>query len=150
MIMRKIHLFILLNLFAIVVTKAQSVMEMVRSPQITDMIRYDNTPVALNSGRLDLNIPLIGIEDKDFKFPVTARYNSAGFMPSKPETVLGLNWSLVLGGVIYREVKGIPDDFDEFDIKGFLHIIKDKKNYNPQTILNNPDQYIGFGTTQFF
>ena len=125
-------------------------MELVRSPQITDMIRYDNTPVALNSGRLDLNIPLIGIEDKDFKFPVIASYNSAGFIPSKPEAVLGLNWSLALGGVIYREVKGIPDDIDDFDVKGFLHIIKDKRSYDQQAIINNPGQYIGFTPTQHF
>lgn len=148
--MRKIHLFILLNLLGSMVTKAQSAMELVRPPQITDMIRHDNTPVALCSGRLDLNIPLIGIEDKDFKFPVTASYNSAGFMPTKPETILGLNWSLALGGVIYREVKGIPDDIDDFSIKGFLHIIKDKKNYDHQAIMNNPGQYLGFVPTQFF
>lgn len=150
MLMKKIHLFILINLLGFMATKAQSVMELVRSPQIADMIRYDNTPVALNSGRLDLTIPLIGIEDKDFKFPVTANYNSTGFIPSKPETILGLNWSLALGGVIYREVKGIPDDIDDFDIKGFLHILKDKKYYNQQAILNNPEQYIGFAQTQFF
>lgn len=135
-------LFLFLNIGVCVVINAQTAMELVRSPQVTDMIRYDNTPVALNSGRLDLNIPLLEISDKDFKFPVMACYNSTGFIPSKPETVLGLNWSLTFGGVIYREVKVIPDDTDGLDKKGFLHFIKDKQSYNPQIIMNNINEHI--------
>lgn len=122
----------------------------IRSPQVADMIRYDNVPIAKNSGRLDLNIDLIGIDDSDFEMPVKACYNSSGFIPSKPESCIGFNWSLSYGGVIYREVKGIPDDIgaDSYHIekKSFLHLIKNKYIYSQESVFNNPSQYLSFPT----
>lgn len=130
--------------------KAQeSASDIIRSPQVADMIRYDHTPVALNSGRLGLNIPLLALEDPDFSFPVTAGYNSAGFMPSKPESCIGLNWSLSMGGVIYREVRGMADDLNlsiDGNLKGFLHLLKENKSYNPQSVAATPSQYLSFMT----
>ncbi len=118
----------------------------IRSPQVADIIRYDNTPIAKNSGRLDLNIPLLDLEGSTFKFPISINYNSSGFVPSKPETCVGLNWSLIAGGVIYREIRGMPDDIDKdynfIDKRGFLHIIKDNLNYNQNNVFNNPAQYL--------
>lgn len=145
--MKKIfYLFLLANIIACISARSQeSPTDIIRSPQVADMIRYDNTPVALNSGRLDLNIPLLALEDPDFSFPVTACYNSAGFMPAKPEGSIGLDWSLSMGGVIYREVRGMADDLEGNDnMKGFLRLLKDKKSYNPQSVAANPSQYLSF------
>lgn len=145
--MKKIfYLFLLANIIMCISVRGQeNPTDIIRSPQVADMIRYDNTPVALNSGRLDLNIPLLALEDPDFNFPVTACYNSAGFMPAKPEGTIGLDWSLSMGGVIYREVRGMADDLEGNDnMKGFLRLLKDKKSYNVQSIAANPSQYLSF------
>lgn len=145
--MKKIfYLFLLANIIMCISVRGQeNPTDIIRSPQVADMIRYDNTPVALNSGRLDLNIPLLALEDPDFNFPVTACYNSAGFMPAKPEGTIGLDWSLSMGGVIYREVRGIADDLEQVgNMKGFLRLLKDKKSYNPQLVAANPSQYLSF------
>lgn len=144
----KFTLFLLTALLASATAVAQeSPADIIRSPQVADMIRYDNTPVALNSGRLDLNIPLLTLDDPDFKFPVTASYNSVGFMPTKPESSIGLNWSLAMGGVIYREVRGMADDLSgDGNLYGFLHLLKDKKSYNQETVAANPFQYLYFLT----
>lgn len=142
--------FLIINLLFCFGTKAQeNATNIIRSPQVADMIRYDHTPVALNSGRLGLNIPLLTLEDPDFSFPVKANYNSAGFMPSKPESSVGLNWSLSMGGVIYREVRGMADDLTlsgDGNLKGFLHLLKENKSYNPQSVAANPSQYLSFMT----
>ena len=142
--------FLIINLLFCFSTKAQeSASDIIRSPQVADMIRYDHTPVALNSGRLGLNIPLLTLEDSDFSFPVTAGYNSAGFMPSKPESCIGLNWSLSMGGVIYREVRGMADDLNlsgDGNLKGFLHLLKENRSYNPQSVAASPSQYLSFMT----
>lgn len=151
--MKKIFiLFLLTHIIACITASAQeSPVDIIRSPQVADMIRYDNTPVALNSGRLDLNIPLLTLEDPDFSFPVTASYNSAGFMPTKPESSIGLNWSLSMGGAIYREVRGMADDLEgDANLRGFLHLLKDKKSYNPQSVASNPSQYLNFITGPAF
>lgn len=116
-------LYILLILLFTAVTKiyAQDDIEStVKSPQVADMIRYGNNPVSMYSGRLDLQIPLLSVEDTDFSFPVSLIYNSSGFMPMKDDGLTGLNWSLSCGGSIVREVKGFPDDMPVF--------------YNPETL----------------
>lgn len=145
--MKKIfYLFLLANIMICISLRGQeNTTDIIRSPQMADMIRYDNTPVALNSGRLDLNIPLLSLDDPNFNFPVKACYNSAGFMPAKPEGTIGLDWSLSMGGVIYREVRGMADDLEGDDnMKGFLRLLKDKKSYNPQSVAANPSQYLSF------
>ena len=120
----------------------------VRSPQSADMLRYGNVPISKNSGRLNLDIDLLSVEDRDFNLPISIRYNSAGYIPSKAEGLVGLDWTLIAGGGIYREVRDVPDDWDaEPGIgnnvrKGFLHIIKDGVNLNKELIYNNPTQYM--------
>lgn len=119
------------------------------SPQVAAIMRYDNMPIAQNTGRIDLSIPVVDFLDPDFDFPITLSYNSGGFKPSDPEGIVGLNWSLNFGGIIYREVRGVPDDIDTVDdffitdginalrdrsLKGFLHVRemnlgKDYKDY---------------------
>lgn len=118
------------------------------SPQVADIIRYDNTPVSLNSGRLDLQIPILNkFIDKDFSFPISLSYNSSGFKPSEPEGNVGLHWSLIMGGTIYREVRGIPDDYDGtvFDraqylkVRGFLRLANGyTTNTTSQSLFENP------------
>ncbi|MDR2950603.1 MAG: RHS repeat protein [Prevotella sp.] len=117
------------------------------SPQVADMIRYDNTPVSLNSGRVDLQIPVLNkFSDKDFSFPISLSYNSSGFKPSEPEGNVGLHWSLIAGGTIYREVRGVPDDYDgtwcdqeAHHIRGFLRLAKDyTTGTTAQSMFENP------------
>ena len=82
----------------------------VYSPQTAEMIRFDNTASELYSGKIDLNIPLISFHDPDFDLSMILHYNSGGFKPSEPDNFVGMNWSLMVGGIIYRDVKGIADD----------------------------------------
>jgi len=124
----------------------------VRSPQSADMIRYGNVPIAKNSGRLDLSIPLLAIDDPDFNFPLSIRYNSSGYIPSKAESAVGLDWSLIAGGAIYREVRDTPDDLyisGEGNKKGFLRILKEGVNLDKNQIFNNPSQYIQLTMSTF-
>ncbi len=141
----KTYLCFILSLGLFLHAKAQNKYDLaIRSPQAADIIRYDHVPVAKNSGRLDLNIPLLDLNETPFDMPIGIQYNSSGFMPAKAESSVGLNWSLAAGGAIYREVKGMPDDQDKDNLlgkKGFLHIIRDNLRYDQTVFFNNPSQY---------
>lgn len=78
----------------------------VKSPNVSDFIRYGNIPVKMYTGELDLNIPLLNHEDIN----LSLSYNSSGFMPNKRSGIVGLNWNINGIGMISREVRGIPDD----------------------------------------
>lgn len=123
------------------------------SPQAEGMIQYDNTPVQMYTGRIGLSIPVSRIEDKDFNFPLSISYNSAGFRPAEPDNYVGRNWSLNTGGVVYRTVRGIPDDIEnyferdhngEYSINGFMKVLGNGKfnmNEMKSDIRSNPYKY---------
>lgn len=92
-----------------------------RSPQVADMMRFGDVPIAMNSGRLDLSIPITKLQDPDFDIEIGLNYNSSGFMPMKRDGCVGLNWSLNNIGSITREVKGMPDDqvLSGFSLSGY-------------------------------
>lgn len=124
----------------------------VYSPQVAEMIRYDRTSLQLNTGCVDLNIPLTEWSDPDFDFPVSIFYDSSGFRPRDTDNYVGRNWMLGIGGVVYRKVNGIPDDMQHFPepvgkekrIDGFLNVLG--KHYfdldqMEKTFLDNPYRY---------
>lgn len=83
----------------------------VYSPQVEAMMRYDNSNVNLNTGTVSLTVPLVEFDDPDFDLDVSLTYSSDGFKPLQPDNYVGMGWRLDCGGVITREVNGIPDEF---------------------------------------
>lgn len=125
------------------------------SPQVAGVIRYDNIGTPLNSGLVDLNIPLIAYKDRDFDFPIALKYDSQGFKPADSGNFVGLNWILSCGGIIHREIMGIPDDLYKMrhplyneQVKGFLHICDASKNpfftslADKSEVLKDPSKYL--------
>lgn len=122
----------------------------VRSPQVAAFIRHDNLPVNLNTGALNLEIPLVDWKDKDFDCPISLSYNSSGFRPREQDNYVGRNWMLNVGGIIYRQVNGVPDDVDGSLIpisgdagpanykyaNGFLNMLN-KHQFNRDEMLQN-------------
>lgn len=84
----------------------------VQSPQLAAIKRHDDLPVNLNTGGINLEIPLVSWKDKDFECPVSLSYSSAGFRPREQDNYVGRNWVLNVGGVVYRQVNGVPDDIN--------------------------------------
>lgn len=133
----------------------------VRSPQVQAFIRHDNLPVNLNTGGLRLEIPLVDWKDKDFDCPVSVSYNSAGFRPREQDNYVGRNWMLNVGGIVYRQVNGVPDDINWGLIpiagdagpsnyqyaNGFLYML-DKHKFNSeemsQNYRTNPYKYAAY------
>lgn len=112
------NFFITSLLFSTLLFKAQSANDMrnsfisnIKSPQVTDFMRYGNIPIKKYVGELDLSIPLISVPAQDGNnIDISLAYNASGFIPSKKSGIVGFNWSIMAGGVITREVKGEADD----------------------------------------
>ena len=90
----------------------------VYSPQVEAMMRYDNSSVNLNTGTVSLTVPLVEFDDPDFDLDVSITYSSDGFKPLQPDNFVGMGWRLNCGGVITREVHGIPDEFNNIHTDG--------------------------------
>lgn len=83
----------------------------IHSPQVAEMIRYNNFgEMNENTGQLNLSIDLIHWSDPDFELPVRLKYTSSGFKPNAQDNYVGRDWMLECGGIIHREINGLPDD----------------------------------------
>ena len=80
------------------------------SPQASEMTRYGTHNVNLYTGRIGVNIPIGVYKDADFEVPVSLSYNYNGFRVNEQPSEAGLGWSVSCGGVITREVRGLPDE----------------------------------------
>ncbi|HIT47640.1 MAG TPA: hypothetical protein IAC35_07275, partial [Candidatus Cryptobacteroides merdipullorum] len=76
-----------------------------------EFIKYGEISPSLYTGSISLSIPLYTYKDNDFEIPVSFDYSSGGTMPNDRAGLLGTGWTLNAGGVITREVRGVPDDY---------------------------------------
>ena len=80
------------------------------SPDAAKFVQYGNLDISHYTGQFKYSIPLYEYKDKDFSIPVELNYLSNGFTPGKPHGLVGLDWTLVCGGAITRQIVGSPDD----------------------------------------
>lgn len=80
------------------------------TPQVADFIKYGDIPVSLFHGHMSLEVPIYHYKDRDFDIPIKLVYTAEGFKPSKRSDLVGLDWTLIAGGCITREIYGAPDD----------------------------------------
>jgi hypothetical protein len=81
----------------------------VKSPEIDSFIKYGNISSMSYTGELNYEIPLIYTNNVN-PLNISLRYDASGFRPNKKPGLVGLNWYLNMGGVITREINGMPDD----------------------------------------
>lgn len=86
--------------------------EKIPAPETWAQMSPEAGMVDLYSGTAGAIIPLWRYEDPDFTIPVDLVYYSGGFRPTDSGQGFGVGWELRMGGIITREVHGIPDDKD--------------------------------------
>lgn len=74
------------------------------------MTRYGSLVPSLYTGAMTFSVPVYTYSDPDFTIPVSLEYNYDGYKPSQHSGLVGLGWSLNCGGVITREIRGVPDE----------------------------------------
>lgn len=92
------------------------------SAETWSMTKYGaNTKPSLYTGAMSYSVPIYTYEDPEFKFPVSLEYNFDGYRPSQHSGTVGYGWYLNCGGVITREVRGLPDDDMVYGAQDRLH-----------------------------
>lgn len=82
------------------------------------------------SGRLQFSLPVTTLRGNDISIPITLYHHGGSHQVAEGEDQCGLGWGLSAGGAISRVVRGLPDEVNLSDRKGWLH------NNNGQTVQN--------------
>lgn len=80
------------------------------NPEVSSILKYQETPVNHSTGVPMINIPLIENINDEVNLSVSLSYHAGGFRVSEIASTTGLGWTLNAGGSINRIVRGLPDD----------------------------------------
>ncbi|MDH7446929.1 hypothetical protein [Aquimarina sp. 2201CG14-23] len=80
------------------------------SPEAGRLGTYGNVPVNLSTGQVNFQVPLHTIDARGYSWPISLSYNFKGLIYEDKPSLTGLGWLLNAGGVVTREVRGIPDE----------------------------------------
>lgn len=102
--------------------RAQNVLPSMPSPTASNLGLYGEIPVSEFTGTPNISIPLYEFKTKSFTIPITLSYHASGIRPELHPGPTGLGWTLLTGGAITREVRGLPD---ENDCEGVMYTVGD-------------------------
>jgi len=109
-------------LFSINITQAQSTdpdashyniagpINLIKSPEAASLGRYGASDPSLFNGLTNIQLPLFSVKEGDIPVAASLSYNSAGVRVDDHPGWVGLNFSLVTGGVITRHQNGEIDE----------------------------------------
>ncbi len=80
------------------------------SPNAGMMNKFIDIPTLGASGIPSINIPIASLDYGNLSVPVSLSYHAGGVKLAEHASWVGLNWSLNAGGMISRQVQGIPDE----------------------------------------
>ncbi len=120
--------------------------ELTPSVETAQMSQFGPVSPSLYTGALSFSLPLQTYQDPDFTLPVSLDYCFDGYRPAVHSGIIGYGWHLNCGGVITREVRGLPDDLRNWDSNtdGFYYatqnsIFNHLAGANPYVLINMND-----------
>lgn len=93
-------------------------------PQTWGFVKYGGLTPDLYTGAVKAEIPVYTYKDPDFEIPITLSYTSSGYMPNITANYVGLGWTMNVGGIITRKVRGVKDE-------GELQMVSYNAGYSP-------------------
>lgn len=122
--------------FLIMACLTQEILAQVESvgilePTAASMTRYGEYPVNYSTGSPNIAIPLYTIKSGELEVPIYLQYNSGGVRVNQEATWVGLGWDLFFGGMISRQVNGLPDEHEDFSQTPSLFDIEEYIENNP-------------------
>lgn len=81
------------------------------SPELRNIMRFDNIEVSPYTGTPDISVPLFNFQcTKNLNFDMMLKYHPDAVKKEERAGSTGLGWSLFAGGTITRVVRGLPDE----------------------------------------
>lgn len=88
--------------------------------------------VDLLTGRLKMAIPLGSVQANDISVPISIYHHGGSVRVADGEGKCGVGWNLSVGGGVYREVRGLPDEINTSYRKGWLFRGSAVGSFSPQ------------------
>jgi hypothetical protein len=104
------------------------------SPSQAALAEYTDIPLNLSKGQHTYQVSLAEESSPFLKVPINLLYNASGVKVDQESSIVGLGWSLSLGGSVSMTLNGL----DDFSSNGYASLIQD---YQQAPDPNNPEDY---------
>ncbi|GMQ31110.1 hypothetical protein [Algoriphagus confluentis] len=93
------------------VPKLEDIIQIPKSPEAFAFAKYGNTSVSHFTGVPNISVPIGQLKGRDITIPIEPTYDASGIRVDQIASEVGLGWNLKIGGMVIRNVKGLPDDY---------------------------------------
>ncbi|MGB3466681.1 MAG: hypothetical protein WBA74_15485 [Cyclobacteriaceae bacterium] len=90
------------------------------SPEASALNKLIDNPISYYTGTPSINVPIYTIQMRELSLPIGLTYNASGLKVSDHASWVGAGWTLNAGGMINRTIKGLPDEFQLGELKGYF------------------------------
>ncbi len=90
------------------------------SPTASALGKFVDFPVSSHTGVPDISIPIYIVQEGPLQLPISLSYHASGLKVMEPASWVGAGWAMNAGGVVSRNVKGLPDEHVSTDDKSFF------------------------------
>ncbi|MEW7289607.1 hypothetical protein [Aquimarina sp. 2304DJ70-9] len=97
-----------LLLFVFLGAKSQDIQPL-KSPDVTAFMNANYFPMNEYTGSANITIPIYTINLDGLEIPISLSYDTRGVKINTASSRVGLNWSLNTGGLISKQILGLPD-----------------------------------------
>lgn len=95
------------------------------SPNAASLGKYGEIPVGYYTGIPSISVPVYDINTGFLSLPINLSYHAGGVKVEEVASWVGIGWSLNAGGVISRQIRGLPDETGV----GYLNTKTDVERY---------------------
>lgn len=113
----------------------------IKTPESYAFGKNIETPVSYYSGRPAISIPIYEIQVGNEIIPISVSYNAGGIRVNERATIVGLGWSLDLGGQISRKRRGGADERGFYTSNSIVNF-KNLKNHVADPYLTDRASYV--------
>jgi hypothetical protein len=111
----KFLVLLLLSSWLPAMTQIPEPLKIVPAPNAYSFQEYGQNSVSHFTGLPSIKVNLANLSvQRQNAVPMSLSYSASGFRPDVHPSWVGTNWNLDLGGVVTRQVKGLPDEFSYY------------------------------------
>jgi hypothetical protein len=82
----------------------------IQGPEASSFGKFGTIPVSLFNGSVQVSVPIVELTSGDVSTPVVLSYDASGCRPATHPGWVGLNWTMLAGGIINRQANGRNDE----------------------------------------
>ncbi|HEY4150987.1 MAG TPA: hypothetical protein VGM41_18745, partial [Chitinophagaceae bacterium] len=109
--------FVMMALMSFVSSQAQDTLPQIgsvipASPNAASLGKFGEIPVGYYTGIPEISVPIYEINTGTIKLPISLGYHAGGIRVEEVASWVGTGWALNAGGVITRQQRGLPDEYE--------------------------------------